>query len=85
MTDLLSVEALKRCAAADPGVALLPAVAVADGAARGEVARGEVAVPPWTCRPALGVHLVRHKDRSPAAALTAHPGIAREHWAAEAG
>ncbi|WP_206503422.1 LysR family transcriptional regulator [Streptomyces chrestomyceticus] len=77
--EFLSVEALKRCAAAGLGVALLPAVAVAD-----EVARGEVAVLPWTCRPALGVHLVRHKDRSPTAALTALAGIAREHWAAAA-
>ncbi|MCT2592530.1 LysR family transcriptional regulator [Streptomyces sp. N2-109] len=74
--EFVSVEALKRCAAAGLGVAILPAAAVAD-----EVARGDVIVLPWTSRPVLGVYLVLHKDRRRTAALRTLAALAREHWA----
>ncbi|MFD0901828.1 LysR family transcriptional regulator [Actinomadura sediminis] len=73
--EFVSVEALKRCAAGGLGLAVLPASAVAD-----EVERGEVAVLPWTCEPALGVYLVRHKDRRTTAVLDELTALTRAHW-----
>lgn len=73
--EFVSVEALKRCAAAGLGVALLPAAAVTD-----ELARGEVAPLPWTSKPVLGIHYLRHKDRLPSTVLTTLADLARHHW-----
>ncbi|MER5886684.1 LysR family transcriptional regulator [Streptomyces sp. NPDC001941] len=74
--EFVSTEALKRCAAAGLGLALLPAAAVAD-----EIQRGELVPLAWTCHPVLGVHLVLHKDRQPTAALRALTVLAEERWA----
>ncbi|GAA4117056.1 LysR family transcriptional regulator [Streptomyces hundungensis] len=74
--EFVSTEALKRCAAAGLGIALLPAAAVAD-----EIRRGELAPLAWTYRPVLGVHLVLHKDRQPTAALRTLTVLAEERWA----
>lgn len=73
--EFVSVEALKRCAAAGLGIALLPAAAVAD-----ELARGEVATLPWTARPVLGIHYLQHKDRLTTTVLATLAALAREHW-----
>lgn len=77
--EFVSVEALKRCAAAGLGIALLPAAAVAD-----ELARGEVATLAWTAGPVLGVHYLQHKGRRPTTVLTTLVSFAREHWASHA-
>ncbi|MFH8344232.1 hypothetical protein [Streptomyces sp. NPDC018045] len=66
----------------------MPVVAAGE-TARGEAAvvaaRGEVAVlpwtGPWTCRPMVGVHLVRHRGRRPFAAFAVLAVLAREHRA----
>ncbi|MFV2172105.1 LysR family transcriptional regulator [Actinomadura sp. LOL_016] len=74
--EFVSVEALKRCAAEGLGLAVLPASTVAD-----EVARGEVAVLPWTSEPVLGIYLVRHKDRRVTTVLRELTALTRAHWA----
>ncbi|MBR7672400.1 LysR family transcriptional regulator, partial [Streptomyces daliensis] len=74
--EFVSVEALKRCASAGLGVAMLPAASVAD-----EVRRGELAELRWDKEPVLEVFFVRHKDRSPTRVLQELSAIAREHWA----
>ncbi|MFC7309261.1 LysR family transcriptional regulator [Streptomyces monticola] len=74
--EFVSIEALKRCAAAGLGVAMLPSTSVAD-----EVRRGELTVLPWTCEPTLGVHLVLHKDRRPTLVLDELAALARAQWA----
>lgn len=77
--EFVSTEALKRCAAAGLGVALLPTVAVAD-----EIARGELSALEWAHRPVLGIYLVVHKDRHPTSALRTLTSLARAQWPAAA-
>ena len=73
--EFVSAEAVKRCAEAGLGLAMLPAVAVQD-----ELARGELAELPWTVRPRLNVYYLRHKDRPPSTVLTTLADLARSHW-----
>ncbi|MEE1930442.1 LysR family transcriptional regulator [Streptomyces sp. TRM 70351] len=73
--EFVSVEALKRCAAAGLGVALVPEATIAD-----EAGRGELAVLPWTVAPVLGVHYVLHRDRRPTLVLRTLAGLARTAW-----
>lgn len=77
--EFVSVEALKRCAAAGLGIALVPAAAVAD-----ELARGEVATLAWTARPVLGAYYLQHRDHWPTPVLTALLSLARRHWTSDA-
>ncbi|NNH68769.1 LysR family transcriptional regulator [Nocardia uniformis] len=73
--EFVSMEALKRCATAGLGVAMLPAMSVVD-----EVGRGELVVLPWTRRVVLDIFLVRHKDRRPTRVLREITQIAGQHW-----
>ncbi|PJE95392.1 LysR family transcriptional regulator [Streptomyces carminius] len=73
--EFVSVEALKRCAAAGLGIALVPGATVED-----ETRRGELAVLPWTVEPVLGVHYIRHKDRRPTLVLRTLADLARTAW-----
>ncbi|MBY8856668.1 LysR family transcriptional regulator [Nocardia sp. CA2R105] len=73
--EFISIEALKRCAAAGLGIAMLPATSVAD-----EVSRGELEVLSWTRELTLHIFLVRHKDRRPTRALRELAQIAGEYW-----
>lgn len=73
--EFVSVEALKRCAAAGLGVALVPGATVAD-----ETRRGELAVLPWEVQPVLSVHYVQHKDRHPTLVLRTLADLARAAW-----
>ncbi|WP_262704353.1 MULTISPECIES: LysR family transcriptional regulator [Streptomyces] len=73
--EFVSIEALKRCAAAGLGIALLPQAAVS-----GELIRGEVAALPWSTKPVLGIHYLIHKDRRPTTVLTTLADLARRHW-----
>lgn len=59
LLEFASVDALKQCAVARMGVAILPEVAVA-----GELARGTLVVLPWPQK-RMYVHtqLVRHRDK----------------------
>jgi DNA-binding transcriptional LysR family regulator len=74
--EFVSAEALKRCAAAGLGVAMLPAITVAE-----ERQRGELVMLPWTTEPVLGVYLVQHKDRCPTMALRDLAALARQESA----
>ncbi|MEE1943187.1 LysR family transcriptional regulator [Streptomyces sp. TRM 70361] len=73
--EFVSVEALKRCAAAGLGIALVPGATVED-----ETRRGELTVLPWTVEPVLGVHYIRHKDRRPTLVLRTLADLARTAW-----
>ncbi|MEV0263564.1 LysR family transcriptional regulator [Streptomyces sp. NPDC050617] len=73
--EFVSTEALKRCAEAGLGVALLPRTTVAD-----EIRRGRLTALPWTSRPVLGVYLVLHKDRQPTSALRTLTSLARAEF-----
>jgi len=73
--ELSSVEAIRRCAAAGLGIALLPVVAAAE-----DLARGELRLLAWS-GPELGVlaQLVRHRDKWASPALRAFEVLARGH------
>lgn len=73
--EFVSIEALKRCAAAGLGIAMLPAAT-----ATAEIARGELVPLPWTTRPVLGIHVLRHKNRQPSTVLTTLSTLAHQHW-----
>ncbi|MCU7703657.1 LysR family transcriptional regulator [Streptomyces albidoflavus] len=77
--EFVSIEALKRCAAAGLGVAVVPSGTVLD-----EVARGTLTVLPWTRELELGVFAVHHRNRRPTRMLQELLALAREHWAAGA-
>jgi DNA-binding transcriptional LysR family regulator len=73
--EFVSVEAIKKCAAAGLGVGLLPASTVSE-----ETQRGELAVLPWTRAPRLGIHMITHRARRPTRALHDLASLARECW-----
>lgn len=72
--EFVGVDAQKRCAAEDLGVAMVPVHAAAE-----EIRRGELVVLPWEHAPILGVHVARHKNRT-IPALHTLSATAREHW-----
>lgn len=73
--EFVSIEALKRNAAAGLGVAMLPAVTADD-----DVERGDLTVLPWAVQPRLGVFFVQHKDRRRTTATSALAALARDYW-----
>ncbi|BCJ38287.1 LysR family transcriptional regulator [Actinocatenispora thailandica] len=78
LAEFVSLEAVKQCAVAGLGVAMLPAVAMA-----GELRRGDLVVLPWhpgTDAPALHTQAVRLARRAPTPALTALLDLARTQW-----
>ncbi|RAJ58368.1 DNA-binding transcriptional LysR family regulator [Streptomyces sp. Amel2xB2] len=78
LMEFVSVEAIKKCAAAGLGVALLPASTVHD-----EAARGELQILPWTRAPHLGVYMITHKSRRQTRALSDLAALARDLWGEE--
>jgi DNA-binding transcriptional LysR family regulator len=77
LAEFVSLEAVKQCAVAGLGVAMLPTVAVA-----GELRRGDLVVLPWhPDPPTLHTQAVRLARRSPTPALTALLDLARTQWA----
>ena len=82
LAEFASIEAVKQCAVAGLGVAMLPAVAV-----RGELRRGDLVVLPWSVpgSMALQTQAVRLARRAPSPALTALLDLARTAWAEPAG
>ncbi|MFI6346188.1 LysR family transcriptional regulator [Streptomyces sp. NPDC050560] len=73
--EFVSMEALKRCAAAGLGVALVPRATVRD-----ELARGELTALDWRLRPGLGVYLVTGAGRGGPRALAELASLAAEMW-----
>lgn len=81
MLDFGSVEAIKQCAAAGMGVAVLPEVAV-----RAELADGRLAALGWWRQgdAEMATHLVWHRGRWQSPALRAFLGAARKTLADDA-